>query len=132
MPYTSRVRTVVETQIYLADARTAGLNVDEMAAIVSTIAADPAAGDLIVGTGGARKLRVAGRGKGKSGGYRVVTYVAADDVPVFLLALISKGERANLSQAERNALRMILAGLADDYREGARQRLGRARSGEPR
>lgn len=90
------------------------------------------AGDLIVGTGGARKLRVAGRGKGKSGGYRVVTYVATDDVPVFLLVLISKGERANLSQAERNALRTVLADLADDYREGARRRLGRTRFGEPR
>lgn len=115
------VRTVVETQTYLADAKAAGLDAVEMAAIVSTVAADPMAGDLIVGTGGARKLRVAGRGKGKSGGYRVVTYVAADDVPVFLLALVSKGERANLSQAERNALRTILADLADDYREGARR-----------
>lgn len=114
--------------MYLADAKAAGLDADEMAAIVSTIAADPMAGDLIVGTGGARKLRVAGRGKGMSGGYRVAT----DDVPVFLLALISKGERANLSQAERNALRTILADLADDYREGARHRLGRTRFGEPR
>jgi hypothetical protein len=31
------------------------------------------AGDLIVGSGGLRKVRVAGRGKGKSRGYRVVT-----------------------------------------------------------
>ena len=94
MPYTRRVRTVVETPTYLADAKAAGLDGDEMTAIVSAVAADPMAGDLIVGTGGARKLRFAGRHKGKSGGYRVVTYMAADDVPVFLLALISKGERA--------------------------------------
>ncbi|TDR94571.1 type II toxin-antitoxin system RelE/ParE family toxin [Enterovirga rhinocerotis] len=109
---------VIETGSYLADARAAGLDADEMAAIVSIIASDPMAGDLMVGTGGARKLRVARRGKGKSGGYRIVTYFAAEDVPVFLLALIDKGERANLSSAERNELRRILVTLADEYRAG--------------
>jgi hypothetical protein len=69
-----------------------------------------------------RKVRFAGRGKGKSGGYRVVTYFAARDVPVLLLALINKGERANLSMAERNELRKELQGFADDYRESVRQK----------
>jgi hypothetical protein len=41
--------------------------------------------------------------------YRVVSYYAGDDVPVLLLALVDKGERADLSQAERNALRKELA-----------------------
>jgi hypothetical protein len=93
------------------------------------------AGDLIEGTGGARKLRVAGRGKGKSGGYRVVTFYAADDVPVFLLDLYGKGEKANLTQAEKNALRAILASLADEYRKGAARKivtLGSRRERKPR
>lgn len=72
------------------------------------------------GTGGARKRRIAGRGKGKRGGYRVITYYGGEDVPVFLLLLLSKGERADLSQAERNELRSILSTLADDYRAGVR------------
>jgi hypothetical protein len=46
----------------------------------------------------------------------VVTFYGADDVPVFLLAVISKGERANLSRAEQNALRAELAELVSDYR----------------
>ena len=74
-------------------------------------------------TGGARKVRFAGRGKGKSGGYRVVTYFAGEDIPVFLLALFSKGERENLSKAERNALRKELAGIAADYRALVRARV---------
>jgi hypothetical protein len=57
--------------------------------------------DVITGTAGARKRRFAGRGKGKSGGYRVVSYYADNDVPVLLLALVDKGERADLSQAGR-------------------------------
>ena len=76
----------------------------ERDAAVTLIAAHPAAGDLIVGTGGCRKLRLAGRGKGKSGGYRLITFYAAPNRPAYLLAVFSKGERANLTRAERNAL----------------------------
>jgi hypothetical protein len=53
--------------------------------IVTTLAANPTAGVEIPGTGGARKLRFAGRGKGKSGGYRVITFYSGVGVPVFLL-----------------------------------------------
>jgi hypothetical protein len=70
------------------------------------------------GTGGCRKLRFAGKGKGKRGGFRTVHYYAGDDVPVLLLALIDKGEDENLSKAERNELRIELAAYADDYRKG--------------
>ena len=92
-PYTRFVHGVIETQFYLADAKSAGVSDEERVAIVAAIAADPEAGDVIPGTGGARKVRVAGKGKGKSGGYRVITYFAAPDVPVFLLRLVSKGQR---------------------------------------
>ncbi len=71
----------------------------------------------MVGTGGARKLRHAGRGEGKSGGYRTIHYFGGDDVPIFLLALIDKGKRANLSQAERNDLARTLPKIADAYRQ---------------
>ena len=115
------MQAVIETPAYLNDGLVAGLSEDDRFEIVSLLAANPTAGVRMPGTGGARKLRFAGRGKGKSGGYRVVTYFAAVDIPVFLLAVISKGERANLSKAEQNALRKELAGIADDYRAGTRR-----------
>jgi hypothetical protein len=87
--------------------------------IVLTVSADPRAGTLIPGSGGARKLRFAGRGHGKSGGYRTIHYYAGTDVPVFLLAVYGKDTKDNLSQAERNALKVELAGLAEDYRQGS-------------
>ena len=61
------------------------------------------------GTGGARKVRFAGRAKGKSGGYRVITFYAADDIPVFLLDIYGKDAQANLSKAQRNELRKTLS-----------------------
>lgn len=66
------------------------------------IAENPDVGVEMKGTGGARKIRFAGREKGKSGGYRVITFFAGTDIPVFLLAIFSKGEKANLLQSERN------------------------------
>ena len=89
------MHTVVETPGYVADAKAAGLSAAERETVVEIVANRPQAGEEIPGTGGARKVRVAGRGKGKSGGYRVITFYSGDDVPVFLLAVYSKGKKAN-------------------------------------
>ena len=119
MPYLTSMQTVVTTPTFDRQARAAGLTEDELAAIASRLAADPVSGELMVGTGGARKLRFARAGAGKSGGYRTIHYFGGEDVPVFLLALVDKGSRANLSKAERNALAALLPRLADAYRTGA-------------
>lgn len=67
----------------------------------------------------ARKVRFAAPGRGKSGGYRVVTYFGGGDRPVFLLKVFKKGDRVNLSKAEINELHEELSHLAREYREGA-------------
>jgi hypothetical protein len=119
---------IIATPTFLADAKAAGVTDGELEEIASIIASDPETGDIIPGTGGARKVRIGGRGKGKSGGYRVITYYAATDVPVFLLALVSKGQRADISQADRNVLRQILPTLADEYRKNTGKRARTRRS----
>jgi hypothetical protein len=49
---------------------------------------------------------LAGKGRGKSGGYRLITFYRVGD-RVFLLTVFSKGDRANLTQAERNGLKKL-------------------------
>ena len=88
----------------MRQARKAALSDEEVQEICAFLAAAPHAGTVIPGAGGARKVRFAGRGKGKSGGYGTVHFYAADDVPIFLLGLIDKGERTDISQADRNEL----------------------------
>lgn len=117
------MHAVIQTPTFLADAKAAGLPDDERETMVSEISKNPLGGDAIEGTGGARKMRFAGRGKGKSGGYRTVHYFAGEDVPVLLLALINKGESENLSKAERNELKRSLAGYAEDYRQGVEAKM---------
>ncbi len=110
------VHTVVETKSFVRSAAGAGMTDDECQELVEYLAANPMAGDVIQGTGGARKVRFAGRGKGKSGGYRTITYYGGDDIPVFLLTVYAKGQRTDLSQAERNELRTVLPLIVAAYR----------------
>ena len=110
------MQTVVETPAFLSDARSLGLPDAERLAIVTWIAANPAAGDLIEGTGGARKARFAGKGKGKSGGYRVITFFTGTDIPVFLLNIFAKSEKTDLTPKERRVLKAVLADTVKAYR----------------
>lgn len=107
------LHTVIETNAYLADADDAGMGEDERTEVVTILAADPQAGAIMPGCGGARKLRVRRPGGGKSGGWRVITYYGGDDVPVFLLTVFAKGEKDNLSKAERNGLAALTKRLRD-------------------
>jgi hypothetical protein len=111
------LHTVLETEEYLRVAHEL-FSEAERFEVLLYLAANPMAGDLIPGTGGARKFRFALPGRGKSGGARVITYFAGDDIPVFLLTAYGKGAKANLSAAERGFLKAVLSQLADAYRKG--------------
>ena len=68
---------------------------------------DPAAGDLIEGTGGLRKTRYADsrRGKGKRGGLRVIYYWWQEGSQFWLFTLYGKNEMDDLTAQERKALK---------------------------
>lgn len=93
-------QTVAETAQYLRDAASVGLSDGERKIIVDLIATAPRQGVEVRGSGGVRKVRIAGRGKGKSGGYRLITAYFGPEAPTYLLAVLSKGDRANFSAAE--------------------------------
>ena len=94
---------------------TSSLGEEERADIVARVAADPECGDLIQGTGGFRKVRVARQGMGKSGGARVEYIWRNERFPVFLIAVFPKNEKENLSMAERNALRTRANSIFESY-----------------
>jgi hypothetical protein len=68
------MHAVIETSAYLSAAKDAGMTEEERVSVIDLIAQNPKAGEIMPGCGGARKLRVAKPGGGKSGGYRVITY----------------------------------------------------------
>ena len=108
------MQTVVETPTYLAVANKL-FSEEERADIVALVAADPECGNVIRGTGGFRKVRVARKGMGKSGGARVVYIWRNERFPVFLITVFPKNEKENLSMAERNALRTRANSIFETY-----------------
>ena len=114
MEYNKVVQTVVETPTYLAIANKL-FSEEERADIVAMLAAAPECGDLIRGTGGFRKVRVARKGMGKSGGARVVYIWRNLRFPVFLITVFAKNQKENLSMAERNTLRKRADNIFETY-----------------
>lgn len=102
------MQTVAETLTYLSDADAAGMQEADRLAVIEALAKDPMAGDLIKGSGGVRKLRVARPGGGKSGGWRVLAAYVGPNLPVYLVAAYAKSDRANISRADVNALAKLM------------------------
>ena len=106
----SRLVTVVETSIFARRAEKL-LSAEERDELIAYLAANPTAGDLIEGIGGVRKVRFAARGKGKSGGVRVIQFFAPADGPIYALLVYGKGERADMSPEQRRAVASMVAAL---------------------
>lgn len=109
------MQTVVETRSYLADAERL-FSSDERKAIVDRLAADPTCGVVIPGSGGIRKVRFGFGARGKSGGARIIYLFSGANLPVFILAVFAKNEKADLSAADRNALGKMVVAMIEDYR----------------
>jgi hypothetical protein len=112
------MHTVIETPTFTRAAERALMTASEIFAIISMLGEEPDQGDEISGTGGCRKVRFAGKGKGKSGGYRVITFYSGENIPVFLITVFAKGRKANLNKAECNGLRQMTRVLLEAYLRG--------------
>ncbi|MFG1399873.1 type II toxin-antitoxin system RelE/ParE family toxin [Roseixanthobacter pseudopolyaromaticivorans] len=107
---------VSQTPAFVRAADSVGMSEDEIDALVDHLARNPMAGDEIPGTGGCRKLRWAGKGVGKRGAFRTITFYTGSELPVYLITVFAKGEKANLTQAERNKLGKFTKMIVDAYR----------------
>jgi len=108
------MQTVVELPEFLKKSDKLLRSVERIS-IVNYVAAHPASGEMMQGTGGIRKLRWSAQGKGKSGGIRIIYYFHNESMPIFLLTLFGKGEKANLSKSERNDLAKFTSLLIQNY-----------------
>jgi hypothetical protein len=106
--------TVVETGEFLKRVNPL-MSGSERAELVAFVGANPETGEIIPGTGGVRKIRWALQGAGKRGGARVIYYYHDERLPVFLLSAYAKNRKANLNQAERNAMKRMVPALVAGY-----------------
>ncbi len=110
------MHAVALTHAFLRAASDAGMTEGEIDGLVNSLAENPTAGSVVPGTGGCRKVRVAGRSKDKSGGYRTITFYTGESLPIFVITVFAKGERSDLSKSERNRLQAITKAIVAEYR----------------
>ena len=99
--------TIAELPEYIRRAEKL-MSASERFDIINYLAAHPKAGDLMEGTCGIRKLRWGRGAQGKSGGVRVIYYLHSEFMPLYLLTLFAKNERANISKTQRHELSEVI------------------------
>lgn len=97
----------IETPIFTRQASGGLFTDEELQQLQQVILENPNKGDLISGSGGLRKIRLARKGGGKSGGFRVIYYRSTPEV-VYLLLAYPKNKQDNLTKAEVKLLRGLI------------------------
>ncbi|MCW2474704.1 MULTISPECIES: type II toxin-antitoxin system RelE/ParE family toxin [unclassified Symbiopectobacterium] len=97
----------IETPIFTRQIKQIATD-DELKTLQRTLIESPEKGDLIPQTGGLRKIRMAVGAKGKSGGVRVIYFLATVEV-IYLVLAYSKSMKESLSDAEKIELKKLTA-----------------------
>ncbi|HHT0893825.1 TPA: type II toxin-antitoxin system RelE/ParE family toxin [Klebsiella variicola subsp. variicola] len=100
----------VETSVFTREMKTL-LSDDEYKEFQTFLIENPEAGDLIVGTGGCRKVRWSRQGTGKSSGVRAIYYFYNPAGRLYMLIIYPKSEKDSLTAAEKNQLKAVVAGF---------------------
>ena len=108
----TRLQTVVEVPEFQRRAK-AIMSDQEREAAINFIAANPEAG-ISLG-GGLRKVRIPREGSGKSSGFRTVYVFGGTHMPIFLITVFAKNEKANLSKTEQAAAVEMSKALVAKY-----------------
>ncbi len=69
---------------------------------------DPEAGKIIIGSGGIRKIRWSGSGRGKRGGSRILYYWHNKQGLLLMLFIFKKSEKDDLTKSQLKTLKTIV------------------------
>lgn len=97
----------LETAVFTRQVK-ALLDDDQYGLLQLRLLVDPAAGDLIPGSGGLRKVRLGLAGRGKRGGGRVIYYWHPGRDQIYFLLAYAKNARTDLTSAQLRLLRELV------------------------
>jgi len=102
---------IIRLSTFNRSAKKADLSESMIADLAKSLARNPTMGDLVQGTGGVRKMRLAMPGKGKSGGARVIHFAHLSDDTVYLILVYKKNIQANLSAQQKKTIKRLIQEL---------------------
>ena len=88
-----------------------GLSIDSLKTLEEILLDNPKIGDVIQGTGGARKMRIQLDGRGKSGGGRVVYIDVFEKEKLYLLFAYPKNVQEDLTEEQKKAIKMLIEAI---------------------
>lgn len=104
-------REFIELTPFIKAWEAMNMNDSDLMELESLILSDPDSGDIIKGSGGARKIRFQVQGKGKRGGARVIYVDFFRSEHVYLITAYPKSEKSDLSPREISLIRDIITDL---------------------
>jgi len=122
-----------EYPITIAELRSASkemdriMSEDEKQKLIDCLAFHPECGDIIPGTHGVRKYRWLFRDKGKSNGLRVIYYYHDLNMPLYILAVYSKGDILRLTKREETEMGKLVKVLVKEHAQRNLSRVTTAR-----
>lgn len=104
-------RMFIELTPFVKAWETMNMDDSDLRRLESLILSNPEGGDIIQGSGGARKIRFQAQGKGKRGGARVIYVDFFRSERVYLITAYPKSEKSNLSPREIGIIKDIITDL---------------------
>ena len=101
-------REFVYTAPFQRSWKAMGLDDNDQKLLEEALLKNPQAGDVIEGTGGARKMRIQLEGRGKSGGGRIIYVDVFEKEKLYLLLAYPKNVQDNLTPEQKKMIQKLI------------------------
>lgn len=104
-------REFVYTEPFRKCWKAMGLSEDDLKKLEEILLKNPQLGDVIEGTGGARKMRIQIENRGKSGGGRVIYVDVFEKEKLYFLLAYPKNVQDNLTPDQKKQVRKLVEAI---------------------
>ena len=104
-------REFVYTEPFRKCWKAMGLSEDDLKKLEEILLENPQLGDVIEGTGGARKMRILIENRGKSGGGRVIYVDVFEKDKLYFLLAYPKNVQDNLTPDQKKQVRKLVEAI---------------------
>ena len=105
------IREFVYTEPFRKCWKAMGLSEDDLKKLEKILLENPQLGDVIEGTGGARKMRIQIENRGKSGGGRVIYVDVFEKEKLYFLLAYPKNVQDNLTPDQKKQVRKLVEAI---------------------